>query len=362
MRRISPSTPFDPPTRWRSSGGGPQRGMKLKGIRQLYVRIGRKVASASRYLLLPPTPFKGEIWAPVRRTGAHLMRQSSTPSKELSPVWVPLSFPTLLLLMTCLACQQRPAPEPKLEAAGGPDYASVQARARQRDEEAAQAYRREHADDLPTTAEEVIARHLDAVGGREAFDTIRTLVMRFTAQGTSGEIGELTRYYMKPLHYRQKMSISPRAAVTDGDRFWWVGPDGWDADESEVGYLPLVSMDNHLIDPGALGIVHELVGVTAMDGDPGFHVRRIWPDGRDELLFFSAVSGLLTAIRSEYPLMAESWFSYWDYRDLGGVRIPFVLIRSIGELGPPHGLVLRSVEINVPLPDSLFIPPEERQW
>jgi hypothetical protein len=31
----------------------------------------------------------------------------------------------------------------------------------------------------------------------------------------------------------------------------------------------------------------------------------------------------------------------------------------IGDLGPPHGLVLKSVEINVPLPDSLFISPEE---
>ena len=119
-------------------------------------------------------------------------------------------------------------------------------------------------------------------------------------------------------------------------------------------------MDNHLIDPGAMGIVHELMGVEALDGDPGFEVRRIWPDGDEQVLYFSAVSGLLTAVRAKYPLMAESWFSYWDYKDLGGVRLPFVHIRSIGEFGPPHGLVLKSVEINVPLPDSLFVPPEGR--
>lgn len=96
---------------------------------------------------------------------------------------------------------------------------------------------------------------------------------------------------------------------------------------------------------------------AVMDGDPGFHVRRIWPDGKEDLLYFSALSGLLTAIRTEYPLLAQSWFSYWDFRDLGGIRVPFVHIRSIGEVGPPHGLVLQSVEINVPLPDSLFFPP-----
>ena len=54
------------------------------------------------------------------------------------------------------------------------------------------------------------------------------------------------------------------------------------------------------------------------------------------------------------------WFSYWDYRDVGGVRLPHVTIRSVGDLGPPHGLVLESVEINVELPDSLFLPPGER--
>jgi len=58
--------------------------------------------------------------------------------------------------------------------------------------------------------------------------------------------------------------------------------------------------------------------------------------------------------------MAESWLSYWDYRDLGGIRIPHVAIRSVGDFGPPHGTIVESVEINVPLPDSLFLPPLER--
>ena len=268
--------------------------------------------------------------------------------------------PALLLLLTLPACQGSSAPEMGPEDTGGPDYEAIQASVRQRDAEMVEAYREEHADDFPANAEEVIERHLDAVGGREAFDTIATVVMRFTAHGTTGNVGELVRYHKKPLHYRQKMSASSRAAVTDGERVWWVSAEGWEEAENETGYLALASMDNHLVDPGAVGIVHELIGVAALDGDPGFQVRRIWPHGEEDLLFFSAVSGLLTAKRTQYTLMAESWFSYWDYRDLGGVRLPFVHIRSIGDFGPPHGLVLQSVEINVPLPDSLFIPPEER--
>lgn len=271
--------------------------------------------------------------------------------------WCPLAC-TILFALTCCA-----PPPPPAEEAGNPgrDYAAIQAEVREEQRSVAQAYREEHAGELPTTAEEVIARHLEAVGGREAFDTIQTLVLRFTAHSTSGTAGELVRYHKKPLHYRQQMIGSPRAAVTDGERFWWVNSDGWESDPEEVGaYSAFISMDNHSIDPGALGITHELLGVSALDGDPGFEVKRILPGGDEEVLYFSALSGLLTARRTSYPLLAESWFSFWDYRDLGGVRIPFVHIRSVGEMGPPHGLVLQSVEVNVPLPDSLFLPPAER--
>lgn len=255
------------------------------------------------------------------------------------------------------SCQRSPVPETGDPAE--PDYAAVRARILDDYADIAEAFRSEQGEGLPTTPEEVIARHLEAVGGVEAFDTIQTLVLRFTAHGTAGWAGDLVRYHKKPLHYRQQISTSTRAAVTDGERVWWVGPDGWEEAEGETGYLSLASMDNHLIDPGAVGVTHQLLGVAVMDGDPGFHVRRSWPQGKEDLLFFSAVSGLLTAVRTRYPIHPESWFSYWDYRDLGGIRIPHVMIRSVGDFGPPHGLVLKSVEINVPLPDSLFYPPGE---
>lgn len=240
------------------------------------------------------------------------------------------------------------------------EYSAVQEQLRSHDREAAESYAEDHAADLPQSAEEVFARHLAAVGGREAFDTIQTMVLRFAVQSVRGTFGELVRYYRKPLHYRQEMMGSGRAAVTDGQRVWWITEEGWEVAENETGYIPLASMDNHLVNPDALGIRHEYAGVIGVDGTPGFLVRRVWPHGAESELFFSANSGLLTAVRSQSPVTANSWFSYWDYRDVGGILIPFTHIRSVGEAGPPHGLVLHSVEINSLLPDSLFLPPGER--
>ena len=121
---------------------------------------------------------------------------------------------SLLLAVAPLACSETQPSRDNPPHAAGPDYAGIQEEVRQRDQAIAEAFREEQGDLLPATAEDVIARHLEAVGGIEAFDSIQTLVLRFTAHGTSGTMGELVRYHKKPLHYRQQMIGSARAGVT----------------------------------------------------------------------------------------------------------------------------------------------------
>ena len=57
----------------------------------------------------------------------------------------------------------------------------------------------------------------------------------------------------------------------------------------------------------------------------------------------------------------KSFRSYWNYRDAGGVKIPFVFMRNMGSLEPPHGGVVEEVRINVPLDDALFLPPGHKK-
>lgn len=263
------------------------------------------------------------------------------------------------------ACSESPGTEtqrtdaPSAAPSEGREYARIQRERVERMEAVAAEFRRDQGDALFTTPEQVIARYLDAVGGRAAFDTITTMVMRLSGHGPMGRLAEIERYYKRPMHYRQQTRGTAGATVSDGRRLWRVTPEGWEEMEGSA-YFRLASIDGYFIDYEAWGVSYTLLGVTALDGDPGYSVERRWPDGSEETLFFSATSGLLTAVQSEYMILPASWFSYWDYRDVGGVRIPHVLIRSIGELGPPHGAVVESVEINVPLPDSLFLPPGER--
>jgi len=57
-------------------------------------------------------------------------------------------------------------------------------------------------------------------------------------------------------------------------------------------------------------------------------------------------------------ILSISMFVQWDYRKVGGVKIPYVFIRNVGSMGPPHGGVMEEIRINMPLPDTLFLPPE----
>ena len=50
-----------------------------------------------------------------------------------------------------------------------------------------------------------------------------------------------------------------------------------------------------------------------------------------------------------------------NYREVDRVKLPFVFMRNMGSLEPPHGGVVEEVRINVPLDDSLFLPPDYKK-
>jgi hypothetical protein len=217
-------------------------------------------------------------------------------------------------------------------------------------------------DSLASTAEEVIVRCLEATGGRKAWDAVKTMVVVFSIQSTAGEQPRMERMYKRPSLYRQGLQGSPDFTATDGMMCWRVSEGEWK--EVPNFHIALVSMDGWLLDYEAAGISYEYVGFDYLNGSPVYHLRRTYRNGFVEDLYFSAVTNLLTEIRSDYvqhqPFM-KSFMSLWHYREVGGVKIPHVFIRNLGSLEPPHGGVVEEVRINVPLEDSLFLPPDYKK-
>lgn len=217
-------------------------------------------------------------------------------------------------------------------------------------------------DSLATTAEEVIDRCLEATGGREAWEAIKTMVVVFSLQSTGGDQPRMVRMYKHPSFFRQGLEGSSNFTATEGTTFWRVSGGEWK--KISGFHSRLISMDRWLMDYEAAGISYEFMGFDYFNGSPIYHLRRIFRDGFVEDLYFSARTNLLTEIRSDYvqgmPFM-KSFMSQWNYRDVEGIKIPFVFMRNMGALEPPHGGVVEEVRLNVPLDDALFLPPDYKK-
>ncbi len=209
--------------------------------------------------------------------------------------------------------------------------------------------------ELATTAGEVLARHHAATGGLEAWRAVESLKMTFRGGAGSSEL-VLERCYRRPDLYRQEVVGSPGASVSDGERVWRQGPDGSWSEAPSNGYRWFGGLDVLALDPDDPGVSYELAGVEMVNREPCYHVAQVWDDDERHELYFSIASGRLVERLTDY-LSGPSWFSYWDYREVdGGLWLPHVRIRSVGDLGPPHGVVLESVEVDPELPDAFFGP------
>ena len=217
-------------------------------------------------------------------------------------------------------------------------------------------------DSLAATSEEVIDRCLEATGGKDAWKAVKTMVVVLSVQGTAGDQMRLERMYKRPCLFRQGLEGTSNYTTTDGTMFWRVQNGKWSEDTNF--HIRLASLDQWLLGYEAYGITYEFLGLDHIGGNPVYHLQRTFQDGFVEDLYFSATTHLLTEIKTDYiqswPFM-KSFMSQWNYRDVEGIKIPFVFIRNLGSIEPPHGGVVEEVKINVPLDDSLFLPPDYKK-
>jgi len=210
-------------------------------------------------------------------------------------------------------------------------------------------------DRLASTASEVIEKHLEATGGEKAWRDIRTMVVKFTVHDTSGNSGVLVRYYKRPGFYRQGFEGSQGFHATDGKKVWRVNNGEWQ-EIQENSYMRMSSMDDWFIDHESAGVKYDWIGVELLNHAPVYHLQRTYWDKHREDLYFSIKDGYLTEKLTPYNI-GPTYFTFWDYRKIESVLVPHVMIRNMGDMAPPHGLVLKEMQINVPLADSLFVKP-----
>jgi hypothetical protein len=217
---------------------------------------------------------------------------------------------------------------------------------------------------FPQTADEVIARYIQARGGLARLKAVNTLRMTGRMSVGPGVEVPITLEKKRPSRLRLEMTVQgyPALQVYDGHDAWGIPPrPGQKPQRMPAEAVPQLAaqadMDGPLVDYRAKGHKVELLGQEKVDGEKTWKLRVILASGSVETYFLDVGSGLLVRIEGSQKVGSETIQGETlleDYREAGGVLWPH-RVRS-GEVGVPDKQVLtvEKVEVNPPIADSRF--------
>ncbi len=209
-------------------------------------------------------------------------------------------------------------------------------------------------DKILQSAEAVIARHVEAIGGEAALRSIKTLRLKGRAVSLGGE-RPLLRIHKQPGLIRQQTPGARGYMVGDGQSLWFVSGSGKQLmSQPWTKGLIYDRIDGNFIDYAQRGIRYEFIGLEAFEFEPSvvYHLKRTFADGYCEELYFDSDSGLLRMIK--YQGYDDSCRYFLEYRDVGGILFSHLNMRVFDRLTPPHVFVIDEVKVNETYEDSFF--------
>ncbi len=228
-----------------------------------------------------------------------------------------------------------------------------------------------------TTLDDVVARHLQALGGRDKIAALKTLTKKgiYVYNGLEFPI---VAYHARDAKSREEIvglshwATKPRPGVTvvravDGEKAWISGheramePTLLVAEEIADAVL-IADFDGPLLDSAAGGSKLELIGRVTDEGEDLYQIRVVRASGATEDVYIGASNHLIRrrslvakqgAARGGFQ--KPQVIHYDDYRLVGGVRLPFSI--QVDEALFSREYRFESMEANPPLADTLFSPP-----
>ena len=221
---------------------------------------------------------------------------------------------------------------------------------------------------LPTV-DEIIARNLQAKGGAEKWQAVKSVKMtgKMTAQGTEMP---LTVYAMRPNFNRQEITLPAGKAIQafDGTSAWIVNPTiGIDTPQPVPGPAAELAknsadFDGALINYKAKGNAIELVGKEQLDGKDVYHLKVTVKGGPVQHYLLDAGTGIELRMSADVDLpngqKQTLTTDMSNYKPVNGIMIPHTVTQSTG----PQRLLqwtINSVEFNSVPDDSIFRMPKK---
>ena len=218
--------------------------------------------------------------------------------------------------------------------------------------------------------ESVVARHLEARGGRDAIKAMRTVVFREGLyeeegyQGSGDAFMALKRPYLKVVGNPE----DPGAFMEgyDGAAWEWFEDPGVvirTTGAASAAARHGADLEGPFVDWQAKGNTIELVGEAAIGDRPAIQLLVTLRDGFAQDFFLDRETWLIIAQRKRAPIHAfgeavHSETRISDYRRIGGVLFAHRFVETEISTGRSlSAMQWRTIEVNRDLPESWFAPP-----
>jgi hypothetical protein len=219
----------------------------------------------------------------------------------------------------------------------------------------------------PRSADEIVARNLEAKGGEARLDAVTTMRMAGTLTAGGQEV-PMTIYMKRPNKLLQEMLVKGQRLVQafDGQTAWVVNPLlGIEQPEVVTGPQAQAMRDQADFEGPLLryrerGIRVEVEGTGSFEGRRVHRLRVTRPGGQEQRLDIDAETGLevrsvMEVNQGDEPVVIETLLS--DYRTAGGVTLPYSLRTIVNGVEQAH-LALERIELSTAIDDGLFRKPD----
>jgi len=223
------------------------------------------------------------------------------------------------------------------------------------------------------TVDEIIAKNLEARGGKDKIKAVKTLRMSGKLGLPQGMEAPFVLELARPNKMRNEFTFQGMTGVQafDGKTGWTVMPFMGKKDPEVVSGEDVKSMedqadfDGPLVDYKEKGHQVELVGKETIEGTPAYKLKVTKKNGDVENHYLDAEQYLEVRVdgkRKVHGQEMEGETTLSDYKEVSGLLFPFS-IQTKQKGGGPGGVTLTfdKIEVNPDVPANRFeMPPAEK--
>lgn len=217
--------------------------------------------------------------------------------------------------------------------------------------------------ELPS-AQSVIAKYVEAIGGREAGFRIKSRSYTGKVQIVqAGMSGTITGYAMPETYSLIKMNIAGLGEFSEG----FDGTAGWGNDPiqgfrvksgEELARAKNMSTFYRDLELAKLYSKLEVTGISAVDGNDAYVVRATTSGKDPDSMYFDVKTGLL--VRHDMVVVSPSGSTpsinlFSDYRDIDGILLPYRTLMKTAQFDIV--MELDEVKHNVEIDKKIFAQP-----